>query len=477
MTTIRLLAASGLILASLARTMAQTGDPLIQEIIRTTAPLDQPRGERLPLYLWPAHNLGTDDEAELESLVSQLEARGIAAIANWRTDDKEALDKALRLGAIQKRLGLPITVNATSCTYSFFNGDEATAHVDSAGQPFFDPSFGPRNMGCPFAIDSRTTEMRRRIAEPVAAYGDAGLDIHMIFADWEIDGPIEWNEAWDHSRRCARCQARIPEIDDFDAFQGALRRQRSYLQRHMLAEPVLARFPRALVGNYAVYPHNGYRYWFDYFEKHTPGTPHRMEGGARYRQWYPEFDGTGYTFAMPVVYTWQDIYTWYDFEDPDYRWFYNMLLVGSNAGKSTPAHIPLITFVHWHTVILSDPPPDHPQFGEEKYRELLWHLLLRGHDALFMWSPHDQALKESQLAHQVYAESHEYRDFLAHGTPVSFTVPKQPGPVVSALRRDDRVLVRRTDFTAADAAVELQVDGRTLSVPRLEGSCQILALD
>ncbi|MCY3735196.1 MAG: hypothetical protein OXG13_02270 [Gemmatimonadaceae bacterium] len=477
MATIRLLAAAGLILTALTRTMAQTGNPLIQEIIRTTAPLEQPRGERLPLYLWPAHDLGTGDEAELEALLGQLEARGIAAIANWRPDNAEALDKALHLGSIQKRLGLPITVNATSCTYSFFNGDEATAHVDADGQPFFDPSFGPQHMGCPFAVDSRTTEMRRRIAEPVAAYDEAGLDIHMIFADWEIDGPIEWNEAWDHSRRCMRCRARIPEIDDFSAFQGALRRQRSYLQRHMLAEPVLARFPSALVGNYAVYPHNGERYWFDYFEKHTPGTPHRMEGGARYRQWYPEFDGTGYTFAMPVVYTWQDIYGWYDFDVPDYRWFYNMLLVGSNAGESTPAHIPLITFVHWHTVILSDPPPDHPQFGEEKYHELLWHLLLRGHDALFMWSPHDQALKESQLAHQVYAESHAYRDFLAHGTPVSFTVPKQPGPVVSALRWDDRLLVRRTDFTDTDAVVELEVDGRTLGVPRLEGGCRILMLD
>ena len=128
-------------------------------------------------------------------------------------------------------------------------------------------------------------------------------------------------------------------------------------------------------------------------------------------------------------------------------------------------------------MILSDPPPDHPQFSEEKYRELLWHLLLRGHDALFMWSPRDQALKESQLAHQVYAESHEYRDFLAHGTPVSFTVPKQPGPVVSALRRDDRLLVRRTDFTDTDAVVELEVDGRVLQVPRLEGSCQVMTLD
>ena len=66
--------------------------------------------------------------------------------------------------------------------------------------------------------------------------------------------------------------------------------------------------PNALVGNYAVYPHDGRRYWWDYFEHYVEGQPVRMDQKARYRHWANEFAGTGYTFAMPVVYPWS--WTW-----------------------------------------------------------------------------------------------------------------------------------------------------------------------
>ena len=87
-----------------------------------------------------------------------------------------------------------------------------------------------------------------------------------------------------------------------------------------------------LVGNYGVYPHDGHRYWYDYFEEFVDGVPYEQEGGAKYRQWFDEFPLTGYTSAMPVVYTWDKIWRWYDFDQVDYRWFYNMLKVCSNAG-------------------------------------------------------------------------------------------------------------------------------------------------
>jgi len=94
-----------------------------------------------------------------------------------------------------------------------------------------------------------------------------------------------------------------------------------------------------------------------------------------------------------------------------------------------------------------------------------------------MWSPKSEALKESQLVHQIYAASHPYRDFLLHGEPVTFTVPTHPGPVVSALRRGNQLLVRRTDFDATQDPVELQVGGRTIRVPRVDGQCQIFELE
>ncbi len=448
---------------------APTDTELIREILRVTPPLEAPRGDRLGLFIWPAHRLGTTGEEATAEILRQLDARGMLAIASWKPNDRAALDEALRLGRLQKRAGLPITVNATASTYGFFNGDPETAHVDGEGRRFFDGSFHTRRkMGCPFAIDHRIPEMAGRIREAVGAYREAGLTIDLLFADWEIDGPIEWNGAWESSKRCERCRRNVPDLADFTSFQSALRKKRAELLRKMLSDPVLEAFPEALVGNYGVYPHDGHRYWYDYFEDDA-GTP--------IRDWYPEFAETGLNVAMPVTYPWYRGYAWYDFESSDYRWFYNMLLVGTNAAKSTPPEIPIITFVHWHT---TEPPPNldpaAKQLSPEKFRELLWHLLLRGHDAFFSWSPRDEALEESRLVHDVYRESHAYREFLLEGEPVTFQVPPEPGPVVSALRRGDQLLVLRSDFDDRDDPVALEVDGATVEVERAGASPRVVDL-
>ena len=226
-----------------------------------------------------------------------------------------------------------------------------------------------------------------------------------------------------------------------------------------------------------MYPHDGFRYWYDYFEEYIEGQPCRRDQGARYRVWFHEFPLTGYTFAMPTVYTWYPTFHWYDFEPADYRWFYNMLLVGTNAGRNTPREIPIISFVHWHTTS----PPEHSdpavtQFSEEKYRELLWHLLLRGHDTFFLWCPAEEAAKEISLLHPVYAEAQEFGKFLEQGTPISFDVPREPGPVVSGLRLGDRVLIRRTDFTDTREPVRLKVGTTVIEAPAGEAGCRVIAL-
>jgi hypothetical protein len=256
-----------------------------------------------------------------------------------------------------------------------------------------------------------------------------------------------------------------------------LRVIRSRLQQYALTDPIRSRFPAALVGNYAVYPHNGYRYWYDYFEYFVEGQPHIADQRAKYRLWYNEFPGTGYTCAMPVVYTWYPTYQWYDFENSDYRWFYNMLLVASNAGEHTAANVPIISFVHWHTTAPpAQPDPAVKQLSGESYQELLWHMLLRGTDAFFLWCPRDEDASEVELVHQVYAAAQQYGEFLAGGTPIEFRVPAVPSTVVSGLRLGERVLVRRTDFGSSRAPVEIVVGKQRISVEPSPGKCQILAL-
>ena len=119
---------------------------------------------------------------------------------------------------------------------------------------------------------------------------------------------------------------------------------------------------------------------------------------------------------------------------------------------------------------------DIQQFSENMYQELLWHLLLRGHDTLFMWCPLDQAAQEVRLVHQVYAASLEYKDFLELGVPINFDVPFQPGPVISGIRLGDHLLLRRTDFDDTRTDVTLTVDGFSVEVLRVLGRCMIKSL-
>ena len=115
-------------------------------------------------------------------------------------------------------------------------------------------------MGCAFGLESRRVLIRNQIQPFVDKYKELGLPIDFIWVDWEIDGPIEWNEPWPHAKRCVRCRENIPEIENFLAYQKQLREIRSDLQRDVYTDTVLESFPAGLVGNYAVYPNNGYRY-------------------------------------------------------------------------------------------------------------------------------------------------------------------------------------------------------------------------
>ncbi len=281
----------------------------VQTVLDTAKPLPVSRGSRLPLYLWPAMDPGQLDDSTAELLVRELDRRGVGLVCSWSPENRDkSLAQGLAIARAQKKLGVPVNVHASSCMYSFFNGDERTAHVDARGKPFWDDSFGGGKMGCPFALDFRKDPMRARVDMFVKAYKDAGMNLDFIFTDWEVDGPIEFNRAWEASKKCVRCKEHISNIGDFGAFQKSLREIRSDLQRYALAEPVLAGYPKALVGNYAVYPNDGYRYWYDYFEYYVEGQPFRADQKAKYRKWYNDFPETGFTFAMPVVYTWYPTY-------------------------------------------------------------------------------------------------------------------------------------------------------------------------
>ena len=450
----------------------------VDTVLQETKPLEFARGKRLPLYVWSARLPERAEDAELERLLKELDARGIGTFTRWQAKHKEVnVHAAMRLARLQQKLGLPVVIDATRPTYGFFNGDPETAHIDDDGKPFFDMSFERAKIGCPFAARKNLDMIRDRLELFLLMYKARGLPMDFWAADWEIDGPMEWNEAWAHAKRCRRCRENLPDIDKFESFQSAVRKIRSELQNEAFSQPVKKHFPNAMVGNYGVNPHDGHRYWWDYFEKPTEGLPARREQNALYRPWYNEFEPSGYNVAMPVIYAWYRIYDDYEFAVKEYRWFYNMLREGSSVAKGRKGGTPIVAFVHFTPIAPpKELPADFQPLSDGMYRELLWHLLLRGIDAFCLWTPSRDLVREIRPLHQVYAAAFEYREFLEAGQPVNLTVPQTPGTVISGLRLGQRVLVRRTDLVPAKDPVALTVDGQQVSIPVVAGRCQLLQL-
>ncbi len=126
----------------------------IQVVLDSTMPLEYDRGRRLPLYLWQVMDPGPLDEDSAEVLVKALDERGVGLVTSWNPGNREkSLVESLKIAAAQKKLSLRVNINATSCMDSFFNGDPRMAHIDDEGKPFWDTSFGEKNMGCPLSIE------------------------------------------------------------------------------------------------------------------------------------------------------------------------------------------------------------------------------------------------------------------------------------------------------------------------------------
>jgi hypothetical protein len=451
----------------------------IQRLLKDTTPLVHPRGDRLPLFLWPAHQGAVADPKLQEQLISDLNSHGIAVISTWKSGNQEQhLASAQRIAKAQKKLDLMVCVNANDCMYGFFDGSADTGHVDEKGNIFFDDSIPGDQIGCPFRIAHKYEQQKKKIADYVDAYQQLSLPLNFVFGDWEIDGPLEINREWESSKRCVVCRENIPNLNNFTSFQRSVRTERCDATRECFSRPILNAYPSALVGNYGVYPNNGTRYWYDYFETFYERHPHVMDQKAPYRRWVNDYPMSGYTFAMPVIYTWSRTFQWYNFSDPDYRWFYNMLLVGSNACKHTDPSVPIVPFVHWHTVFESgSSDPSVSQLSRTMYQELLWHLLLCGVDSFFMWCVPEEEAVESALVHEVWSDALAYREWLVQGTPINFDVPSEQGPVVSGLRRGDRVLIRRTDFGGGQThPIQITVGNRKVTISPGSG-CQILQLN
>lgn len=453
----------------------------VERIIRVVKPLKEKIGKRLPIYMACIHTIRGDDKS-IERQVKALAKRGIASFSSWKPgkNQQKSLEHSLKIAAIQKKLGVPVNISASMCVYYCCNGKKETAHIDDKGTPFFNESIekwmgGPASkLGCPFTFKVRYPEIQKQLSFFCEGFKKKGIDIDFVWTDWEVDGPIEWNGSWDAAKKCVVCQKNIKDLNNFKTFQKVYRKERSRYERECYAKIVRSYFPDILVGNYAVYPNDGWRYWYDWFEKVPDNLNQygmKLEHKFPVRPWVDEFNPSNYTMAMPVVYAWRPIYDYYNWKNTDYRWFYSLLRVASNAGKHTPGDVPLIPFVNRASLAKGV-----ELLSEEKYTELLWHMLLRGHDSFFVFCGYNNIETELAPVHKVWSESLKVQEFISHGKPMLFDIPEEPGTVISALKHGKQLLVRRTDFTKNSGPVIIKIKGKNISIIKKSGQNQILTL-
>jgi hypothetical protein len=449
----------------------------------------EPRDGSLPLLVWTIRDLDVG-QSGARDILRELHHRGMGMIISWQpgsADQDGNLEKGLALARLQKELGHPVIVDATHCMHLFCDGSPETAHLSAKGERYFDLSHLPsRHIGCPFALHHRYPFIKRRFLRFLDAYAMAQITVDMIFLDWEIDGPLEWNGAWEASKGCRKCRANIPNIENFADFQAALRRIRGIMQREVYTKTVKRYFPEVLIGNYAVYPHDGFRYWYDFYEKPVEGGSYKAPGDTRYRKWFDEFSLTGYSMAMPVVYPWPELPEWYRSGtggvSEDYRWFHGMLKVATNACRSSRKRVPLVCFVHWQPIRTRNRQPPGGPMSRWAYEELLWHLLLRGADTLFLWCEEADTLKEMEPVYRVYAASRRYQAFFSQGRPTLFHVPGDPGAVVSCIRMGDKLLLKRTDFLPDLGPMSVNLPAgeaqtpKSVEIPPGSGECLIISV-
>src|SRR5690349_19581677 len=56
---------------------------VLRSIIDATQPLKFPRGQRLPIFAWPAQDVPIEDEAAAKDLLQKLGERGVGVFTSW----------------------------------------------------------------------------------------------------------------------------------------------------------------------------------------------------------------------------------------------------------------------------------------------------------------------------------------------------------------------------------------------------------
>ncbi|HEY3396823.1 MAG TPA: hypothetical protein VGM19_04105 [Armatimonadota bacterium] len=429
----------------------------VESLAQVVQPLTHPLGGRLPLFLWN-FPLPRDDtlvamraDGRLRRDIETLTARGFLPTVEIGWDGTPA--GALAMAQTLQEAGQPVFV--------------IFANLPGGSRALY-PSGGLRSL----APDANRAGKLRwwpclPQADPTAAaagvrgllerFRDAGIKVAGVWFDYE-GLPYPWAGVYEAQQRSAACRALYPAgvLEDDQRFIEYVYRLRSEALSRAMVDPVRQVFPGALVGNYDE--------WAS-----SRATPYLANGGES----LPPRDLGRFSAAMPRAYA----SPWYlhqffpeaaavTAEQADPIYFRLLLNTISSANANRQAGQLCVPFLARHDPfdpLQSGAARFGPGLSHRRYRELIWHLLLRGTDGFYLYplgfpnsgvSMEDgfQTLEDTRA---VYDQVLAQRRFLDEGRPMTEATapPPQRGVIWSGLQRRHECLVRA--FTLDNQAGEV----------------------
>jgi hypothetical protein len=440
-------------------------------------PMQHPLGGRLPLLIWnypltlAAALISAHADGSLARQLKLAADRGLAlpVQVGWCNDGADALAEA----EATRDAGLPLYLcldQMPGGNAGLYGGTKLFPLGPWAGHPHV------HRWPClPLANPSVAAAGDRALMEQ---YRAAGLTVAGVFYDFE-GFPHPWNGVYDAQRTCPRCAAHYPPgaLDSEENFIRYVYDLRSRVLSVAMADPVLAVFPHALVGNYdewvstarvpyldnggaalpprtlgrlnAIMPRVYASAWYlhQFFPELTPQPPSRGGRG-----------GGGKAAGTPVS---------QEQADPIY---FNLLLntISTTNANKQPGQVSV-------PFLAREDPFDPLQTGGQRfgpgmshayYRELVWHALLRGTDGFYLYAlgmpnsgvPAGEAWATIEDTRAVYDRVLGYRDLLDHGQVLSYQRhdPRYRGAVWSGLRGQDRCLLRVFHVGPGEARVRVE---------------------
>lgn len=423
-----------------------------RSFLKSVHPMQHSLNGRPPLLVWKLPSMHDHEllqlaqQGLLRGWVQQLVERGIVPII--RVFEGQNPAGGLALAAILAEANQPIYLLIPQ-------GDFLERHAWKQSKVWThgsDARLRGRLRRWPCLPTAQTSSGAKSIQHLLKPFQNA--EVSGVFSDFE-GLPNPYNGIYTAQKNSVNCSGLYPHgtLGNFNSFVHYTFNLKNRLLSDMLAEPVLAFFPDALVGNYKSYESSKETPFYD--ESGTARPPCQLD---RLNVMMPKaYANNGYLRHY--------IRWWANPNQDKVDWIHLAVQIRiiSSASQNKNPRTSLVPFIS-RKVVKGKNLSQWASISSGFYRELVRHVLLRGVDGLYLFNAGPKAgvtatesFESVEDARAVYDELLAYPRFLQFGEPMNLKWPRPDHPEIvwSGLRLADRCLIRT--FAPKDGLDQIKI--------------------